>query len=124
VRRGQSLPPSSRLHETTQFAPPVDDERLYRVVDLLVDLAEETGRSVPQVAINWLLQRPTVSTVLIGARDERQLRENLGAAGWSLSQEQIAKLDQASAVTPPYPYYPYWNGQFAERSPVAVRQAA
>jgi diketogulonate reductase-like aldo/keto reductase len=62
--------------------------------------------------------------VLIGARDERQLRENLGAAGWSLSQEQIARLDQASAVTPPYPYYPYWNGQFAERSPVAVPQAA
>jgi aryl-alcohol dehydrogenase-like predicted oxidoreductase len=79
---------------------------------------------VPQVAINWLLQRPTVSTVLIGARDERQLRENLGAAGWSLSHQQIARLDQASAVTPPYPYYPYWNGQFAERSPVAVPQAA
>ena len=124
VRRGQSLPPSSRLHETAQFAPPVDDERLYRVVDLLTELAEETGRSVPQVAINWLLQRPTVSTVLIGARNERQLRENLGAAGWSLSHEQIARLDQVSAVTPPYPYYPYWNGQFAERSPVAVSQAA
>ena len=123
VRRGQSLPPSSRLHETAQFAPPVDDERLYRVVDSLVELAEETGRSVPQVAINWLLQRPTVSSVLIGARDERQLRENLGAAGWSLSQEQIARLDQASAVTPPYPYYPYWNGQFAERSPIPILQA-
>jgi aryl-alcohol dehydrogenase-like predicted oxidoreductase len=120
VRRGQPLPPSSRLHETAQFAPPVDDERLYRVVEVLIELAEETGRTVPQVAINWLLQRPTVSSVLIGARDERQLRENLGAAGWSLSQEQVAKLDRASAVTPPYPYYPYWNGQFAERSPIPV----
>ena len=79
---------------------------------------------MPQVAINWLLQRPTVSSVLIGARDERQLRENLGAAGWALSEEQVARLDQASAVTPPYPYYPYWNGQFAERSPVAVPRAA
>jgi aryl-alcohol dehydrogenase-like predicted oxidoreductase len=120
VRRGHPLPPSSRLHETAQFAPPVDDERLYRVVDVLIDVAEETERTVAQVAINWLLQRPTVSTVLIGARDERQLRENLGAAGWSLSQEQVAKLGEASAVTPPYPYYPYWNGQFAERSPIPV----
>jgi aryl-alcohol dehydrogenase-like predicted oxidoreductase len=120
VRRGRPLPSSSRLHETAQFAPPVDDERLYRVVDVLVKVAEETGRTVPQVAINWLLQRPTVSSVLIGARDERQLRENLGAAGWSLTQEQVAKLDHASAVTPPYPYYPYWNGQFAERSPIPV----
>lgn len=124
VRRDQPLPASSRLHETAQFAPPVDDARLYRVVDVLLEVAKETGKSVPQVAINWLLQRPTVSTVLIGARDERQLRENLGAAGWALSQEQVAKLDQASAVTPPYPYYPYWNGQFAERSPVAVLRAA
>jgi aryl-alcohol dehydrogenase-like predicted oxidoreductase len=124
IRRGQSLPSSSRLHETAQFAPPVDDERLYRVVDSLVELAEETGRSVPQVAINWLLQRPTVSSVLIGARDETQLRENLGAAGWSLSPGQIARLDQMSAVTPPYPYYPYWNGQFAERSPIAIARAA
>src|SRR5690606_8886704 len=124
IRRGQPLPKSSRLHETAQFAPPVDEERLYRIVDALFDVAEETGRSVPQVAINWLLQRPTVASVLIGARDERQLRENLGAAGWSLSAEQVAKLDRASAVTPPYPYYPYWNGMFAERSPIPVPHAA
>jgi aryl-alcohol dehydrogenase-like predicted oxidoreductase len=67
-----------------------------------------------------LLQRPTVSTVLIGARDEAQLRDNLGAVGWTLSPAQIAKLDAASAVTPPYPYYPYWNGQFTERNPPPV----
>jgi aryl-alcohol dehydrogenase-like predicted oxidoreductase len=124
IRRGQPLPASSRLHETAQFAPPVDDERLYRVVDALIEVAEETGHTVPQVAINWLLQRPTVSSVLIGARDERQLRENLGAVDWSLSAEQVAKLDRASAVTPPYPYYPYWNGMFAERSPIPVPHAA
>jgi aryl-alcohol dehydrogenase-like predicted oxidoreductase len=120
VRRGQPLPKSSRLHETAGFAPPVDEERLYRVVDALDDVALETGKSVPQIALNWLLQRPTVSTVLIGARDEKQLRENLGAIGWRLSPGHIAKLDAASALTPPYPYYPYWNGQFVERTPPPV----
>jgi aryl-alcohol dehydrogenase-like predicted oxidoreductase len=84
------------------------------------EVAAETGKTLPQIAINWLLGRPTVSSVLIGARDEVQLRENLGALGWQLSTAQRARLDAASAVTPPYPYYPYWNGQFAERSPVAV----
>jgi aryl-alcohol dehydrogenase-like predicted oxidoreductase len=83
-------------------------------------VAEETGKTLPQIALNWLLQRPTVSSVLIGARNEEQLRQNLGALGWQLSADQIKRLDAASAVTPPYPYYPYWNGQFAERSPVAV----
>ncbi len=120
IRRGQPLPKGSRLHETAQFAPPVDTERLYQVVDVLTEVAQETEKTIPQVALNWLLQRPTVSTVLIGARDEKQLRENLGAVGWALSQEQVARLDKASAVTPPYPYYPYWNGQFAERNPPPV----
>jgi aryl-alcohol dehydrogenase-like predicted oxidoreductase len=119
VRRGEPQP-TRRLQETSAFAPPVDDERLYRVIDALDDVAAETGRSVPQIAINWLLQRPTVATVLIGARNEQQLRENLGAIGWQLSPEQIAKLDQVSALVPPYPYYPYWNGQFAERTPKPV----
>jgi aryl-alcohol dehydrogenase-like predicted oxidoreductase len=120
IRRGQPLPKGSRLHETAQFAPPVDTERLYQVVDVLTEIARETEKTVPQVALNWLLQRPTVSTVLIGARDEKQLRENVGAVGWALSHEQVARLDKASAVTPPYPYYPYWNGQFAERNPPPV----
>ena len=120
IRRGQPLPEGSRLHDIASFAPPVDEERLYRVVDALDAIAAETGKSVPQVALNWLLQRPTVSTVLIGARNEQQLRQNLEAAGWNLSREQVAQLDAASAVTPPYPYYPYWNGQFAERNPPAV----
>ena len=120
LRRGQPLPEGSRLHATAGFAPPVDDERLYRVVDALDEVAAETGKSVPQIALNWLLRRPTVASVLVGARDEAQLRHNLGALGWSLTPGQVARLDAASAVTPPYPYYPYWNGQFAERSPVAV----
>ena len=120
VRRGQPLPSLSRLHDTAVFAPPVPDERLYDVVDVLESVALETGKSVPQIAINWLLQRPTVATVLIGARNEQQLRDNLGAVGWSLSADQMRRLDEVSRVTPPYPYYPYWNGQFSERNPPPV----
>lgn len=120
IRRGQPLPEGSRLHETAGFAPPVADEHLYRVVDALLQVAEETGKTVPQVAINWLLQRPTVASVLVGARDEAQLVQNLGAVGWSLTPAQMAVLDAASAVMPPYPHYPYWNGQFTELAPPAV----
>ncbi|MEJ1961838.1 MAG: aldo/keto reductase [Gammaproteobacteria bacterium] len=122
IRRGQPVPELSRLHDTESFAPPVDQERLYRVVDALDAVAGETGKTIPQIALNWLLQRPTVSTVLIGARNEEQLLQNLGAVGWSLAADQVARLDAASRVTPPYPYYPYWNGQFAERSPPPVQE--
>lgn len=120
LRRSRPEPPSRRLRETKAFAPPVDDERLFGLVDALDAIAEETGKSIPQIAINWLLQRPTVATVLVGARDEQQLRDNLGAVGWSLSAEHMARLDEASYVTPPYPYYPYWSGAFAERTPPPV----
>jgi aryl-alcohol dehydrogenase-like predicted oxidoreductase len=120
IRRGQPLPESSRLHETEGFAPPVDQARLYGVIDALDETAKETGKSIPQIALNWLLQRPTVSTVLIGARNESQLLENLGSVGWNLTTDQIARLDVASRVMPPYPYYPYWNGQFSERNPPPV----
>jgi aryl-alcohol dehydrogenase-like predicted oxidoreductase len=119
VRRDRPTP-SRRLKETAQFAPPVDDARLHGVIDALDEVASQTGKSIPQIALNWLLQRPTVSTILIGARNEEQLRDNLGAVGWSLSAEQVARLDAASALMPPYPYYPYWNGQFSERSPAPV----
>jgi aryl-alcohol dehydrogenase-like predicted oxidoreductase len=99
-------------------APPVSEERLYQVVDALDEVAEETGKSVPQIAINWLLQRPTVSTVIIGARNEEQLRQNLGAVGWNLTPEQVAKLDAASALVPAYPY---WHQRgFVERNPPPV----
>jgi len=81
-------------------------------------VAKETGNTVPQVALNWLLQRPTVSSVIIGARNEEQLRQNLGSTGWNLSAEQIATLDKASNVTP---VYPYWHQrQFGERNPPPV----
>ncbi|WP_327668245.1 MULTISPECIES: aldo/keto reductase [unclassified Streptomyces] len=107
IRRGQPLPADSRLHQTAQFGPPIEDEHLYRVMDALDEVAEETGKAIPQIAINWLLRRPTVSTVLIGARNEEQLTQNLGAIGWELTSEQVAKLDAASEIKAPYPYYPY-----------------
>ena len=121
LRRGQPLPATSRLHDTADVGPSVAQERLFRIVDALDIVAEETGKSIPQIAINWLLQRPTVSTVLIGARNEEQLRQNLGAIGWQLPADQIARLDAASAMEAPYPYYPYWRGQFSERSPLPVQ---
>lgn len=120
LHRGQPLPAGSRLHQTAQFAPPVMDEHLWRVTDALDAIAAETGKPVPQIALNWLLQRPSVSTVLIGARNEAQLQQNLAAASWSLSPEHRAQLDAASFRMPPYPYYPYWNGQFAELNPPPV----
>jgi len=84
----------------------------------LDEVAAETGKSVPQIALNWLLQRPTVSTVVIGARNEEQLKQNLGAVGWNLTKEQVAKLDAASDVTP---VYPYWHQRgFQERNPLPV----
>lgn len=121
IRRGSELPKGSRLHETARFGPPVDDEHLYRVVAALDRVAAETGRTVPQVALNWLIQRPTVSSVIIGARDEAQLRDNLGAIGWTLTAEQSAALDAASAVTAPYPHFPYYRQEgFARLSPPLV----
>lgn len=122
VRRGQPLP-QGRLQSQVSLdsGPKVDDALLYRVVDALDGVAAETGKTVSQVALNWLLQRPTVSTVVIGARNEEQLRQNLGAVGWNLSAEQVAKLDAASARPVGYPYAPYWNNPgFAERNPPPV----
>ncbi|MCB8881802.1 aldo/keto reductase [Acidisoma cellulosilytica] len=121
IRRGQPLPRESRLHDTASFGPPVEDEYLYRVVDALADVAEDTGKTVAQVALNWLINRPTVSSVIIGARNEQQLRQNLGAVGWSLSPAQMASLDKASDVTAPYPYFPYQRqAGFARLNPPIV----
>jgi len=118
IRRGQPLPAESRLHKTAEQGPPVSNEHLYEVVEALDEVANESGKTVPQVALNWLLQRPTVATVIMGARNEQQLRQNLDAAGWNLSAEQVAKLDRASDVTP---IYPYWHQrQFVERNPLPV----
>jgi aryl-alcohol dehydrogenase-like predicted oxidoreductase len=94
IRRNQPLPTESRLHQTSEQGPPVANEYLHRVIDALDEVSRETGRSVPQIALNWLLHRPSVSTVIIGARNEQQLRQNLQATGWSLSLQQVAKLDR------------------------------
>jgi len=121
IRRGQPLPEGSRLNDTASFGPPVDDEKLYDIVDALDEVAAETGKTVPQVALNWLTTRPTVSSVIIGARNEEQLRQNLGAIGWALTADQITRLDKASAVTAPYPHFPYHRQEgFARLNPPVV----
>jgi aryl-alcohol dehydrogenase-like predicted oxidoreductase len=120
IRRGSPLPEVSRLRSKVvqDRGPQVADELLFRVVDALDDVAKQTGKTIPQVALNWLLQRPTVSNVIVGARNEEQLKQNLGAVGWNLSWEQVAKLDRASAVTLAYPYW--HQTQFADRNPPPV----
>ncbi len=119
IRRGQPRPESGRLStkEGADGGPEVEDELLYRVVEVLDGIAEETSKTVPQIALNWLLQRPTVSTVVIGARNEEQLRQNLGAVGWNLTAEQIAKLDAASVQQKSYPY---WHQDGFSRNPNPV----
>jgi aryl-alcohol dehydrogenase-like predicted oxidoreductase len=100
------------------MGPQVADELLYAVVYALDAMAAKTGKTVPQVALNWLLQRPTVSSVIVGARTEEQLRQNLGAVGWNLTADQVNRLDKASASQP---VYPYWHQrQFTERNPLPV----
>lgn len=118
VRRGHPLPKQSRLHKTADSGPPVSNEYLYKVVDALDEVSQQTGKTVAQVALNWLLQKPTVATVIMGARNEEQLRQNLAAAGWNLTADQVAKLDRASDVTPTYPYW--HQRQFTERNPAAA----
>jgi aryl-alcohol dehydrogenase-like predicted oxidoreductase len=119
IRRGQPLPESSRLQSkvVVDNGPPVDDEYLFTVVDALDLIAKETNKTVPQVALNWLLQRPTVATLVIGARNEEQLKQNLGAVGWNLTREQVAVLDAASAKILAYPY---WHQNGFDRNPFPV----
>ncbi len=118
IRRGAPPPAISRLPRTGDLGPPVSDEYLFRVVDAVDAVAAETGKSVPQIALNWLVQRPTVASIIIGARNEAQLRDNLGALGWTLSAEQMQRLNAASERTAPYPY---WHQRpFAERNPPPV----
>lgn len=120
IRRGQPLPPTSRLRSkvSTDIGPQVPEEHVYRVVDAIDEVAKETGKTVPQIALNWLLQRPSVANVIVGARDEEQLRQNLGAVGWNLTPDQVRRLDAASASPLAYPY---WHQRgFAERNPPPV----
>ena len=122
IRRGQPLPKVSRLHEAGNVGPQMDQEYLYNVVDALEAVGKECGKTVPQVALNWLLQRPTIATVIMGARNEEQLRQNLGATGWNLTKDQIAKLDKASHIPPTYPYW-HQRDAYTERNPVAAPPA-
>ncbi len=115
IRRGQPAQPGRIASGGEVGGPPVDDEHLYAVVDVLDEIAGETGKTISQVALNWLLSRPTVANIVVGARNEEQLLSNLGAVGWTLSAEQIARLDAASRRTPAYPYW-HQTG-FDERNP-------
>jgi aryl-alcohol dehydrogenase-like predicted oxidoreductase len=116
IRRGKPLPETSRLHKTADMGPQVPQEYLYNVVEALDAVATETGKSVPQVALNWLLHKPTVSSVIIGARNEQQLRDNLAATSFNLTREQVERLDKASEPQVPYPY---WHQRgFQNRNPL------
>jgi aryl-alcohol dehydrogenase-like predicted oxidoreductase len=119
IRRGQPLPEVSRQRSALshEMGPKVTDDYLFKVVDALDEVAAETGKTVAQIALNWLLQRPTVATVIIGARNEQQLRDNLGAAGWNLTADQVRKLDAASAVPL---IYPYWHQEKFDRNPLPI----
>jgi aryl-alcohol dehydrogenase-like predicted oxidoreductase len=118
-RRGQGTPEGTRLQnqKLREVGPQVAEDHLYKVVDALDAVAAETGKTVAQVALNWLLQRPTVATLIIGARNEAQLRDNLGAVGWNLTADQVRKLDAASAVPMAYPY---WHQKGFARNPFPV----
>lgn len=118
IRRNAPLPEQSRLHANARAVPNTDPEYLYKVVDALDIVAAQTGKTVPQIALNWLTRRPTVSTIIIGARNEEQLRANFGALGWSLSDAQMKLLDDASFLPVPYPYW--HQAAFPERNPLAV----
>ena len=120
IRRSSGIPKESRLNTkvVAETGPQVPDEYLYKVVDAIDEVAKETGKTVAQIALNWLLRRPTVSTLIVGARNEEQLKQNLGAIGWELTKEQIAKLDAASEVPLTYPYW--HQRQFEERNPRPV----
>jgi aryl-alcohol dehydrogenase-like predicted oxidoreductase len=116
IRRNQPPPAVSRLPRTAAIGPQVPDDLLYKVVDALDGIAKDTGRTVPQIALNWLTRKPTIASVIVGARNEEQLRQNLGAVGWSLTDAQIATLDKASAVPVAYPYW-HQRGAAPDRNP-------
>jgi aryl-alcohol dehydrogenase-like predicted oxidoreductase len=117
VRRDQPPPSDSRAGKM-DFVVSSKSERLHQIVDVLDGVAKEVGKSVAQVALNWVLRRPTVSSVIVGARNEEQLRQNLGALGWSLSDAQAARLDAASETKPAYPYW--HQRQFPQLMPPPV----
>jgi aryl-alcohol dehydrogenase-like predicted oxidoreductase len=110
-RRGMAAPPehtrvgAAEKHGWSEAWSVYDNEHTWSVLDVLFAVAEDVGKTPPQVALNWLLQRLGVTAPIIGARTMEHLEDNLGAAGWSLSKDQMAQLNQASDVSAPYPYY-------------------
>jgi len=118
IRRNQSAPQGSRVQQIGSEGLHIPYEKVYEIVDAIDVIAEETGKSVSQIALNWLLQRPTVASVIVGARNADQLKHNLGAVDWDLTAEQVARLDKASEIPT---IYPYWHQRpFAERNPLPV----
>lgn len=116
--RGKPVP-EGRVKQGAEEGPPPADKLFFKVLDTLASIAKETGKTVAQVALNWVVSRPSVSTVVIGARNEAQLKDNLGAVGWSLTPKQIERIDKASEVPP---IYPYWHQRgYQERNPLPVK---
>ena len=121
IRRSAPPAPGSRVDTVGSYGPPVDTAQAYDVIDVLDELAAETGHTVAQIALNWLLQRPTVTSVIFGVNTEEQLEHNLGAVGWDLSAEQVARLDAASSTVPGYPVYMYHRDPgFTDLAPVPL----
>lgn len=104
-RRNQPMPENARIAQGGGQGPESPEEFFYHLIDVLDEVAQESGKSIAQVSLNWLLQRPTVCNIIIGARNAEQLTQNLGAVGWNLTVEQIKKLDEASDRPPVYPYW-------------------
>ncbi len=114
IRRNQAAPAGSRASVFAETAQSGNDEALFRTVEAMDEIVAETGKTHSQIALNWLLQRPTITSIIFGARNEEQLRENLGSVGWNLTSEQVARLDAASRIPP---IYPYWHQKGFERNP-------
>jgi aryl-alcohol dehydrogenase-like predicted oxidoreductase len=119
-RRTTPVPEGSRIQQGGGEGPSVPEDWFYNLIDVLDEVAAETGKTVAQVALNWVLNRPTVSSLIIGARNEEQLRQNLGAVGWNLTEDQIKKLDIASERDPIYPYWHQWG--FQHRNPLPIKR--
>ena len=117
--RGRPIPEGTRIAQIGAMGPQVPDEQLYAIVDVLDAVAKETGRTISQVALNWVLSRPTIATVVVGARNEAQLKENLGSVKFKLTPEQIKRLDEASVRPLAYPYW-HQRRTSSDRNPPAV----
>ena len=106
-RRGQPPPPDSRVGRADRWddlPEQRESERTWRIIDALIETSEARGKTLAQVALNWLLQRPGVTAPILGARTLAQLEDNLGSVGWALSADEMTKLNTASDIPLPSPY--------------------